>query len=231
MSDSTVLSAEGVWRSYDDGERRIEVLRGLDLSVEAGRSVGIVGESGVGKSTLLHVLGALDPCDDGCVSVAGRVLAGLDSRELAQLRSRDVGFVFQFHHLLGDFDAVENVMMPLLIGGQSRGRARKRATEVLEQMGLGQRLDHRPGELSGGEQQRVAVARAVVHRPRLLIADEPTGNLDPASADGVQRLLVEMSQEVGCALVVATHSRTLAFTMTRTLRLTGGVLEEETAGA
>ncbi|RMF25100.1 MAG: ABC transporter ATP-binding protein [Deltaproteobacteria bacterium] len=222
-----VLEVRGLRRSFDDGRRVIEVLRGVDLVVDAADSVAIVGESGVGKSTLLHLLGALDRPDAGRIVLDGRDLLALGGRELAALRNRAIGYVFQFHYLLGDFDAVENVMMPLLIEGQSRARARRRAVELLERVGLGERLGHRPGELSGGEQQRVAVARAVALRPRLILADEPTGNLDPATAGEVQRLLRDLQREEGAAMVVATHNQTLAQAMNRTLRLRAGLLAEE----
>ncbi len=222
-----VLEVRNLRRSFDDGRRIIEVLRGVDLVVEAADSVAIVGESGVGKSTLLHLLGVLDRPDGGRILLDGRDLLVLAGRELAALRNRAIGYVFQFHYLLGDFDAVENVMMPLLIAGHSRVRARRRAVELLERVGLGERLGHRPGELSGGEQQRVAVARAIAPRPRLILADEPTGNLDPATAADVQRLLLDLQREEGAAMVVATHNQTLAQAMNRTLRLRSGLLTEE----
>ena len=222
-----VLEVRNLRRSFDAGRRIIEVLRGVDLVVEAADSVAIVGESGVGKSTLLHLLGVLDRPDGGRILLDGRDLLVLAGRELAALRNRAIGYVFQFHYLLGDFDAVENVMMPLLIAGHSRVRARRRAVELLERVGLGERLGHRPGELSGGEQQRVAVARAIAPRPRLILADEPTGNLDPATAADVQRLLLDLQREEGAAMVVATHNQTLAQAMNRTLRLRSGLLTEE----
>lgn len=225
--DACCLEARGLTRCFDDGERVIDVLRGLDLALGASESVAVVGESGVGKSTLLHLLGALDRPDAGSVRVDGESIFDLSAVELARIRSAKVSFVFQFHHLLGDFDAVENVMMPLLIAGEGRAVARRRATEVLERVGLAERLCHRPGQLSGGEQQRVAVARAVVVRPRVILADEPTGNLDPLTATDVQALLVELQRESGCALVVATHNPVLAASMDRTLRLADGVLHEE----
>ncbi|RMD82423.1 MAG: ABC transporter ATP-binding protein [Candidatus Dadabacteria bacterium] len=225
-----VLEVRGLRRSFDDGRRVIEVLRGVDLVVRRGESVAIVGESGVGKSTLLHLLGVLDRPDGGTIVLDGQNLLSLTGRQLAAVRNRAIGYVFQFHYLLGDFDAVENVMMPLLIAGWSRARARRRAIELLERVGLADRLSHRPGELSGGEQQRVAVARALAGRPRLVLADEPTGNLDPATAAGVQQLLVELQQEEQAALVVASHSPALAAAMDRALRLSGGVLCEEDRG-
>jgi len=227
-SETPALNAVGLSRHFDDGEKRIDVLRDLHLTVARGESVAVVGESGVGKSTLLHLLGALDRPDGGSVSIGDQDLFDLSAAQLAAVRNRSVGFVFQFHHLLGDFDAVENVMMPLLIQGRSRAQARARATAVLERVGLAHRLTHRPGQLSGGEQQRVAVARSVVTSPPVVLADEPTGNLDPATARDVQDLLLEIQQEAGCALVVATHSAPLADALNRKLRLAGGVLTVET---
>ena len=231
MSDRGTLEAVGLRRHFDDGQRVIDVLRGLDLTVAGGQSVAVVGESGVGKSTLLHLLGALDRPDGGSVRLGGHDLFTLPSAELAHLRNRAIGFVFQFHYLLGDFDAEENVMMPLLLGGQTRAAARKRARAMLERVGLAERLDHRPGQLSGGEQQRVAVARAVVGSPSLILADEPTGNLDPSTASEIQRLLRELQREAGCSMVVATHSETLANAMDRKLRLHAGVLHDTREGA
>jgi lipoprotein-releasing system ATP-binding protein len=203
----------------------VRVLSGFDLTIGAGETVAIIGESGVGKSTLLHVLGGLDRPSAGTVRVGGIDLGPLRDRELARFRSDSIGFVFQFHHLLPDFTALENVMMPCLIAGDSAAVARSRATELLERVGLGARVDHRPGELSGGEQQRVAVARAVVRRPALVLADEPTGNLDPDTGSEVERLLVELNHEAGITCVVVTHSPRLAAAMDRTIRLTHGHLE------
>ncbi len=230
MSDGVAqmpaVQARGLERRYDDGERIINVVHGLSLSVHKGESVAVIGESGVGKSTLLHLLGGLDRPDGGTVHVAGQDIYALAPRELAALRSKAVGFVFQFHHLLGDFDACENIMMPLLVGGHSRAKARLRAEELLERVGLRDRSRHRPGELSGGEQQRVAVARALASRPSVVLADEPTGNLDPATADEVHRLLREVQRESGAALVIATHNHALAGLLDRTMRMEGGVLKE-----
>jgi lipoprotein-releasing system ATP-binding protein len=222
-----VLRAIGLGRHFDDGQRVIHVLRGLELSVRERESIAVVGESGVGKSTLLHILGALDRPDAGDVELDGESLFSMSPADLAKVRCRSLGFVFQFHHLLGDFDAVENVMLPLLIAQEHRASARKRAAETLSRVGLSDRLRHRPGQLSGGEQQRVAVARAVVGRPRVVLADEPTGNLDPTTAGEVQSLLLELQKEQGCSLLIATHSRTLAAAMDRTLRLADGVLRPE----
>ena len=226
MSDAA-LDAIGLVRRFHDGERLIEVLRGLNLTVEEGESVAVVGESGVGKSTLLHLLGALDRPDAGTVRVGGQSLFELPPAGLARVLNAQIGFVFQFHHLLGDFDAEENVMMPLLVGGSGRPAARKTARAALERVGLAQRLTHRPGELSGGEQQRVAVARAVVTEPRVILADEPTGNLDPGTAGEVQELLLALQRESGCSIVIATHSRGLADAMDRTMRMAEGLLSEE----
>jgi lipoprotein-releasing system ATP-binding protein len=179
---------------------------------------------------LLHLLGAIDRPDAGSVELDGQDLFSMTTSQLSRALSLSVAFVFQFHHLLSDFDAVENVAMPLLIAGENRVQARKRATAMLERVGLGERLTHRPGELSGGEQQRVAVARAAVRRPRVILADEPTGNLDPETALEVQSMLLELQREAGCSLIVATHSQTLAAAMDRRMRLAGGVLHEEPRG-
>jgi lipoprotein-releasing system ATP-binding protein len=218
------VQARAVDKRYVDGPRVVRVLTGLDLDVQPGDRIAIVGESGVGKSTLLHLLGALDRPNAGRIVFDGHDVFDGSEAEMAAFRNREIGFVFQFHHLLGDFTALENVMLPSLIARESRGAARARATELLERVGLSHRLSHRPGELSGGEQQRVAVARALARRPRLLLADEPTGNLDPATGEGVQQLLLELNRECGSALVVATHSARLAAAMRRTLRLVDGQL-------
>jgi len=220
------IEADDLRRRYDDRENVIDVLRGVFLSVARGESVAVVGESGTGKSTLLHLLGGLDRPDAGTVRVGGVDIYALPARQRTAIRGKDIGFVFQFHHLLGDFDALENVMMPLLVTGSSRSAARRRALELLERVGLGQRLDHRPGELSGGEQQRVAVARALAPRPTVVLADEPTGNLDPDTAEEVHRLLREVQREEGAALIVATHNAALAGLLDRTLRMEAGVLHQ-----
>ena len=223
------LEARAICR-YFGQPPTLEVLKDLDLVIEAGQSVAVLGESGAGKSTLLHVLGAIDRADQGEVLLGGRPVSAMMDPELARLRSRSIGFVFQFHNLLGDFDAVENVMMPLLVAGEPWAESRARAMAMLERVGLDDRMSHRPGQLSGGEQQRVAVARAVVGNPEVLLADEPTGNLDPASAEHVHALVLEIQAELGCALVVATHSPLLAGLMQRSLRLTDGRLSEESRG-
>jgi lipoprotein-releasing system ATP-binding protein len=224
-----LIALRNLTKEYVDGPRVVRVLTGLDLEIAAGERVAIVGESGVGKSTLLHILGTLDRPTSGEVWFDGEELATKSDHELAHFRNREVGFIFQFHHLLPDFSALENVMMPALIAGTGREAARRRAGDLLGRVGLAERVDHRPGELSGGEQQRVAVARALIQEPRVVLADEPTGNLDPATAEGVQDLLIELNAERRLTLVVVTHSTTLASAMDRTLRLAGGRIVNEAA--
>jgi lipoprotein-releasing system ATP-binding protein len=226
-----LVQAVQLEKRYVDGPAIVQVLAGLDLEVEAGERIAIVGESGVGKSTLLHLLGALDQPTGGRVLFDGVDVFARSAAELAAFRNREIGFVFQFHHLLGDFTALENVMLPSLIARQPYAATRARATELLERVGLRERLAHRPGQLSGGEQQRVAVARALAQRPRLILADEPTGNLDPATGEDVQQLMFDLNREHGAALVVATHNDHLAAAMGRTLRLAGGSLHETSSGA
>jgi len=230
-----VVRAEGLHRSFPDvgGGRaagEIHVLRGVDLEIRAGETVSIVGPSGAGKSTLLHLLGGLDRPTAGTVTLAGRDLARVDDGELARLRNRHVGFVFQFHHLLREFSALENVMMPRLVGGGARTEGEQRALELLEQVGLSERADHRPAELSGGEQQRVAVARALANEPPLLLADEPSGNLDVDTSARLHDLLFDLVDRHRSALVVVTHNRRLADRATRRLELDEGSLRERAAG-
>lgn len=222
-----VVEARGVHRTFLDADRReIHVLRGLDLRVDPGESVAIVGPSGSGKSTLLHLLGALDRPTGGEIRLAGRRVDDLDDATLAALRNRFVGFVFQFHHLLRDFNALENVMIPQLIAGVPRDRAEERARALLDQVGLAARAGHRPRKLSGGEQQRVAVARALANEPPLLLADEPSGNLDIEASERLHDLVFDLLERHGSALVVVTHSRSLAGRARRVLRLEGGTLRE-----
>ena len=226
-----MIALRNVTKEYVDGPRVVRVLTGLDLEIASGERVAIVGESGVGKSTLLHILGTLDRPSSGEVWFDGEDLASKSDRELASFRNREVGFIFQFHHLLPDFTALENVMMPARIGGTRIELARARAAELLERVGLAERVEHKPGELSGGEQQRVAVARALIQEPRVLLADEPTGNLDPVTGEGVQDLLIELNRERQTTLVVVTHNRGLADAMDRTLRLAAGRIGPETVRA
>ncbi len=221
--NETLLAARGLAKSYPSGPRRIEVLRGLDLDLGEGEAVAVVGESGVGKSTLLHLLGGLDRADSGSLRFRAREILGAESAEVADYRNRHVGFVFQMHHLLPEFTAIENVVMPFRIGRRLAG-AEERAREILGRLGLAERAHHVPGALSGGEQQRVAIARAVAPGPALVLADEPTGNLDPATGSAVFALLRELQRERGFALVVATHSERLARGCDRVLRLEEGRL-------
>ena len=218
------LEASGLVKSYPVGGRPLTVLRDLDLQVNAGEMLAIVGASGVGKSTLLHVLGGLDRADQGRIAVDGHELTTMADADIVAFRNRHVGFVFQFHHLLPEFNALENAEMPMRIARMRIADARPRAEELLTRVGLGERLTHRPGTLSGGEQQRVAVARALVMRPSLLLADEPTGDLDEQTAGALHDLLKEMHRAYGLTSVIATHNPKLAAACDRVLRLEGGQL-------
>jgi lipoprotein-releasing system ATP-binding protein len=226
--DGALLRAIAVDKKFVDAGREIWVLRGLQLEVAAGEEVAIVGQSGVGKSTLLHVLGSLEPPTAGEIYFREQDLFTMDERQLAEFRNAHLGFIFQFHYLLADFSALENTMMPARIRRLPERDARSRAAEVLELVGLGDKMHRRPAELSGGEQQRVAVARAVVLRPRLVLADEPTGNLDPQTADEVHSLFHRLNRELGITLIIATHNERLSKSMGRTLRLREGRLFDET---
>ncbi len=218
------LAVADLHKSYTVGGTRLSVLRGLSLDVEAGEMVAVVGASGVGKSTLLHLLGGLDHADSGEIRIGDAALHQLRDREIVAFRNRHVGFVFQFHHLLPEFDAVENAEMPLRIARLPLPEARGRARTLLERVGLAGRLAHRPAMMSGGEQQRVAIARALVTRPSLLLADEPTGDLDEQTADALHLLIREMHREHGLTSVIATHNPRLAGVCDRVLRLADGVL-------
>jgi lipoprotein-releasing system ATP-binding protein len=213
---------EKLCKTYEGPRDKVEVLKGLDLEVGAGETVAIVGASGVGKSTLLHMIGALDRPTAGRVMVDGRDLARLDEPTLAAFRNRNIGFVFQFHHLLPEFSALENVMMPAIIARQDRQKAEKLARDLLAEVGLADRQGHRLGELSGGEAQRVAVARALVLGPRLLLADEPTGNLDERTGEKVHHLILRLNAEMGLTTLVATHNERLAASLDRRMRLAEG---------
>jgi lipoprotein-releasing system ATP-binding protein len=223
------VEVRGLNKSYALQGRRLHVLRNLDLDVEKGEMVAVMGASGVGKSTLLHVLGGLDRPDNGEVRVGDIDVARVADQALVAFRNKHVGFVFQFHHLLPEFNAIENAEMPLRIARVSVAEARPRARALLERVGLGERVDHRPGMLSGGEQQRVAVARALIMQPALLLADEPTGDLDETTADALHQLLRDMHAEFGLTAIIATHNPRLANQCDRLLRLEGGQLTSQIA--
>lgn len=222
---SSVLRATGLTKAYADAGERLVVLDALDLLVEPGETLAIIGASGSGKSTLLQLLAGLDIADSGEVSVGDKAIQGLSPAALGRLRNRHMGFVYQFHHLLPEFNALENVAMPLLLGGISPKEAAKQSAAMLTQVGLGARLKHRPAELSGGERQRAAVARALVGNPSVVLADEPTGNLDQANANQVFDLMLELNQQTGTAIVLVTHDVELAGRMPRQELLQGGKLQ------
>ncbi len=216
------LSIRNVFKSYFLHGKRIDVLRGVSLDIERGELVSLVGPSGAGKSTFLHVIGTLDAPAAGEVLCEGRSVFAMNDAEIAEFRNRTIGFVFQSHYLLPEFTALENVAMPALVQRADRSKTYAKARELLERVGLGARVDHKPGELSGGEAQRVALARALVLQPAILLADEPTGNLDPATGEGIHQLLREVNRDLGITSVVVTHNETLARSMPRRLRLAGG---------
>ncbi|MEF8793155.1 lipoprotein-releasing ABC transporter ATP-binding protein LolD [Thiohalorhabdus sp.] len=223
--NEAVLEASDLGRRFWDGARQIQVLDAVTFGVAEGEALAVTGSSGSGKSTLLHLLGGLDRPSEGRVLVGGNDIHHLSEKAGGELRNRELGFVYQFHHLMPEFDALENVMMPLLVRRQGRSEAGREARETLERVGLGERVHHKPSELSGGERQRTAIARAVVTRPRLILADEPTGNLDDRTAERIHQLLLALNRDLGTAIVVVTHDPDLAGQMQRQLRLHEGRLE------
>src|SRR5262245_15695439 len=224
--DALILVLDGIRRGFSQGNARLEVLQGVSLAVRRGELVALIGPSGSGKSTLLHIAGLLEQPNDGAVIIAGQAVGKLPDSRRTEIRRKTVGFVYQYHHLLREFSALENVLLPQMIAGQSRGAARQRAEELLGQVGLAKRTQHRPAELSGGEQQRVAIARALANGPALLLADEPTGNLDEHTADEVFGLLVRLVREAGLGALIATHNSELARRMDRRLSLHEGRVQQ-----
>lgn len=224
MNEAVVLRCDDLGKRYEEGPQAVEVLSGVALTLKAGERVAIVGSSGSGKSTLLNLLGGLDLPTQGTVHLDGQNIATLTEQQRSLLRNRSLGFVYQFHHLLPEFSALENVCMPLLIGTTPIAKAREQATSLLQRVGLGNRLLHKPAELSGGERQRVAIARALINQPKLVMLDEPTGNLDQQTAQGIQQLMLELSQSLHTAFLVVTHELRLAEQMDRILRLERGQL-------
>ena len=224
MNNSTILQCRQLTKRYDQGGLDVEVLRGVDLTISKGERVAIMGASGSGKSTLLHLLGGLEKASGGEVILDGVNINQVNAAKLAKLRNKSLGFIYQSHHLLGEFTVLENVAMPLLIGGESVKQASIRATALLQRVGLGHRIEHKPGELSGGERQRAAVARALINKPSLILADEPTGNLDSKTADQVYQLMLELNQELNVSFLVVTHDHELAARMGKVLHMEDGLI-------
>ena len=222
MSDSIILQCSGLSKRFQQGELDVEVLKDVELTVRAGQMMAIMGASGSGKSTLLYLLGGLEKPTAGEVVLDGVNLQTVKESKLGKLRNRSLGFIYQFHHLLGEFTVLENVAMPLLIGGMAVKPAQKQAAELLRRVGLGHRIEHKPGEISGGERQRVAVARALINRPKCVLADEPTGNLDSKTAEQVYELMIELNQELNVSFLVVTHDPDLASKMETVLHMEDG---------
>ena len=227
MNDTAALSVSGLGKDFATASGTLQVLRNIDLTIGTGERVAVVGTSGAGKTTLMHILGGLERPSRGEVRFSGRPLSTLRGAALDEFRNRTIGFVFQFHQLLPEFTALENVMMPLLIAGIRRSPAQTRAAEILGEVGLEQRLTHKPGALSGGEQQRVAIARALVGNPRILLADEPTGNLDNTTSEDILRLLNQLHRQRDLTMVIVTHNRTLAASLDRVVTIDDGMLSED----
>jgi lipoprotein-releasing system ATP-binding protein len=225
-----LVQVEGLRKSFNHMGNVLEVLKGIDLEIHSGELLSIVGASGAGKSTLLHCIGTLDLPTSGKITLDGQELTSLSGPKLAKVRNQSIGFVFQFHHLLPEFNAMENVMMPGLIRGDSRKRMEQRARELLDEVGLGHRTSHRPGEMSGGEQQRVAIARALTLEPKLLLADEPTGNLDTATSDAVHDLFFEINRKHNTTIVVVTHNPSFAQRMPRVVEMSDGTIINDVKG-
>lgn len=226
VNDHEIIKCENVCKTFTEGPLSVEVLKGIGLTVKQGEQVAIMGSSGSGKSTLLHLLGGLDACSSGSVTINGQEISRLDETAKGKLRNRYLGFVYQFHHLLPEFTALENVGMPLLIRGESPAIAKEKSYEMLEKVGLVDRVEHKPGELSGGERQRTAIARALVTNPLCVLADEPTGNLDNKTAHTIYELMLSLNQELGTSILMVTHDAELAGHMQRILVLENGVIHE-----
>ncbi len=227
MTRKPLVAVKDVWKKFIHEDNEVVILRGIDLVIEQGEMLAVVGPSGAGKSTLLQILGTLDLPTSGTILYEGKDVTRYSASQLATFRNHRLGFVFQFHHLLPEFTALENVMMPGLIRGQSQGALEKRARELLDEVGLSHRVSHRPGELSGGEQQRVALARALVMEPKLVLADEPTGNLDSKTSEAIHKLFIDLNQRRGTTFLVVTHSRDLADRMDRTVSMRDGRIEQD----